>query len=182
MYQQLYLKYRLESRRLRVGGHAHSCGRLRSGRPVRTTSCYKALRGRSRSPGATSHAALVSSPVAARGALLRSVRPPLRGSARGCQGAARDVGRRRCGPALLQDSDGSRAETGGAITLFAATELGIPVSTTHTITGCIIGVGAARRASAVRWSVANDIVVAWIITIPAAAFIAALAYALVGLF
>ena len=73
------------------------------------------------------------------------------------------------------------AETGGAITLFAATELGIPVSTTHTITGCIIGVGAARRVSAVRWSVANNIIVAWIITIPAAAFIAALAYAAVGL-
>ena len=73
------------------------------------------------------------------------------------------------------------AETGGAITLFAATELGIPVSTTHTITGCIIGVGAARSVSAVRWSVANNIIVAWIITIPAAAFIAALAYAAVGL-
>jgi len=62
----------------------------------------------------------------------------------------------------------------------AATELGIPVSTTHTITGCIIGVGAARRVSAVRWKVANNIVVAWIITIPASAFMAALAYAVVG--
>src|SRR5262245_45443621 len=77
----------------------------------------------------------------------------------------------------LTPFQGFCAETGGAITLFAATELGIPVSTTHTITGCIIGVGAARRVSAVRWSVANNIVVAWIITIPAAAFIAAVVYA-----
>ncbi len=82
----------------------------------------------------------------------------------------------------LTPFQGFCAETGGAITLFAATELGIPVSTTHTITGCIIGVGAARRVSAVRWSVANSIVVAWIITIPASAFIAALAYAMVGIF
>jgi PiT family inorganic phosphate transporter len=82
----------------------------------------------------------------------------------------------------LTPFQGFCAETGGAITLFAATELGIPVSTTHTITGCIIGVGAARRVSAVRWSVANNIVVAWIITIPASAFIAAVAYAAVGLF
>src|SRR5882672_8899595 len=73
----------------------------------------------------------------------------------------------------LTPFQGFCAETGGAITLFAATELGIPVSTTHTITGCIIGVGAARRVSAVRWKVANNIVVAWIITIPAAAFMAA---------
>jgi PiT family inorganic phosphate transporter len=82
----------------------------------------------------------------------------------------------------LTPFQGFCAETGGAITLFAATELGIPVSTTHTITGCIVGVGAARRVSAVRWNVANDIVVAWIITIPASAFIAAIAYAAVGLF
>jgi PiT family inorganic phosphate transporter len=82
----------------------------------------------------------------------------------------------------LTPFQGFCAETGGAITLFAATELGIPVSTTHTITGCIIGVGAARRVSAVRWSVANNIVVAWIITIPASAFIAAVVYAAVGLF
>src|SRR5262247_3692170 len=81
----------------------------------------------------------------------------------------------------LTPFQGFCAETGGAITLFAATELGIPVSTTHTITGCIIGVGAARRVSAVRWRVANNIVVAWIITIPATAFIGAVAYALVGL-
>jgi PiT family inorganic phosphate transporter len=82
----------------------------------------------------------------------------------------------------LTPFQGFCAETGGAITLFGATELGIPVSTTHTITGCIIGVGAARRVSAVRWSVANNIVVAWIITIPASAFIAAVVYAAVGLF
>ena len=82
----------------------------------------------------------------------------------------------------LSPFQGFCAETGGAITLFAATHLGIPVSTTHTITGCIIGVGAARRVSAVRWNFANRIVVAWVITIPAAAFIAALAYAAVGLF
>jgi inorganic phosphate transporter, PiT family len=82
----------------------------------------------------------------------------------------------------LTPFQGFCAETGGAITLFAATELGIPVSTTHTITGCIVGVGAARRVSAVRWNVANNIVVAWIITIPASAFIAAVAYAAVGLF
>ncbi len=81
----------------------------------------------------------------------------------------------------LTPFQGFCAESGGAITLFVATELGIPVSTTHTITGCIVGVGAARRASAVRWRVANRIVVAWIITIPASAFIAALAYAVAGL-
>jgi PiT family inorganic phosphate transporter len=82
----------------------------------------------------------------------------------------------------LRPFQGFCAETGGAITLFAATYFGIPVSTTHTITGCIIGVGAARRVSAVRWNVANSIVVAWIVTIPAAAFIAALVYAAVGIF
>jgi PiT family inorganic phosphate transporter len=81
----------------------------------------------------------------------------------------------------LTPMQGFCAETGGAITLFAATWLGVPVSTTHTITGAIIGVGAARRLSAVRWSVANNIVIAWIITIPASAAIAALAYALAGL-
>jgi PiT family inorganic phosphate transporter len=76
----------------------------------------------------------------------------------------------------LTPMQGSCAETGGAITLFLATWLGIPVSTTHTITGAIIGVGAARRTSAVRWSVAGDIVVAWVVTIPASAIIAALAW------
>ena len=65
------------------------------------------------------------------------------------------------------------AETGGAITLFLATALGVPVSTTHTITGAIVGVGAARRASAVRWNVAQGIVVAWVLTLPATAAIAA---------
>jgi PiT family inorganic phosphate transporter len=71
------------------------------------------------------------------------------------------------------------AETAGAITLFGATYLGIPVSTTHTITSSIVGVGSARRASAVRWGLAGRIVWAWIITIPAAALMAALFY-LVG--
>jgi PiT family inorganic phosphate transporter len=76
----------------------------------------------------------------------------------------------------LTPMQGFCAEAGGSITLFAATWLGIPVSTTHTITGSIIGVGAARKISAVRWSVANNIVVAWIVTIPASALIAALFY------
>ncbi len=82
----------------------------------------------------------------------------------------------------LNPMQGFCAETGGAITLFAATWLGIPVSTTHTITGAIIGVGAARRATAVRWGIAGNIVFAWIVTLPAAGLIAALAYAAVGLF
>jgi len=82
----------------------------------------------------------------------------------------------------LRPFQGFCAETGGAITLFGATWLGIPVSTTHTITGAIVGVGTARRVSSVRWSVANNIVIAWIITIPATAFIGALFYALAGLF
>ncbi len=72
------------------------------------------------------------------------------------------------------------AETGGAITLFTATYLGVPVSTTHTITGAIIGVGAARRTSAVRWGVARGIVVAWVITMPMAGLVAALLYAVSG--
>jgi PiT family inorganic phosphate transporter len=76
----------------------------------------------------------------------------------------------------LKPVGGFCAETGGAITLFLATALGIPVSTTHTITGAIVGVGAARRASAVRWGVAGNIVWAWILTIPASALIAAAAY------
>jgi PiT family inorganic phosphate transporter len=82
----------------------------------------------------------------------------------------------------LTPVQGFCAETGGAITLFMATWLGIPVSTTHTITGAIVGVGAARRVSAVRWNVASNIVIAWIITIPASAAIAALAYFMVGWF
>jgi inorganic phosphate transporter, PiT family len=76
----------------------------------------------------------------------------------------------------LKPVGGFCAETGGAITLFLATSLGIPVSTTHTITGAIVGVGAARRASAVRWGVAGNIVWAWIFTIPASAFVAGVAY------
>ena len=76
----------------------------------------------------------------------------------------------------LTPMQGSCAETGGAITLFMATWLGIPVSTTHTITGAIVGVGAARRTSAVRWGVARGIVVAWVVTMPAAAAVGALAY------
>src|SRR4029079_18043878 len=76
----------------------------------------------------------------------------------------------------LTPMQGFCAETGGAITLFAATWLGVPVSTTHTITGAIIGVGAARRLSAVRWNVASNIVVAWIVTLPASALIAACFY------
>jgi inorganic phosphate transporter, PiT family len=76
----------------------------------------------------------------------------------------------------LTPHQGFCAETGGALLLFGATAFGIPVSTTHTITGSIIGVGAARRASAVRWGVAGNIVVAWIVTIPASAAVAALVY------
>jgi PiT family inorganic phosphate transporter len=82
----------------------------------------------------------------------------------------------------LTPMQGCCAETGGAITLFAATYLGIPVSTTHTITGAIIGVGAARKVSAVRWNVASSIVVAWVVTLPASALIAALFYLASGLF
>jgi PiT family inorganic phosphate transporter len=78
----------------------------------------------------------------------------------------------------LKPIQGFCAETGGAITLFLATSLGVPVSTTHTITGAIVGVGAARRASAVRWRVAQRIVIAWVVTLPAAAIMGALVYAL----
>jgi PiT family inorganic phosphate transporter len=76
----------------------------------------------------------------------------------------------------LKPVGGFCAETGGAITLFLATALGVPVSTTHTITGAIVGVGATRRASAVRWGVAGNIIWAWVLTIPASAFVAAVAY------
>ncbi len=76
----------------------------------------------------------------------------------------------------LKPVGGFCAETGGALTLFLATALGIPVSTTHTITGAIVGVGSTQRASAVRWGVAGNIVWAWIFTIPAAAFMAAIGY------
>ena len=77
----------------------------------------------------------------------------------------------------LKPVGGFCAETGGAITLFLATALGIPVSTTHTITGAIVGVGSVRRAAAVRWGVAGNIVWAWIFTIPASAFVAGVFYA-----
>ncbi|HYC96318.1 inorganic phosphate transporter [Brevundimonas sp.] len=82
----------------------------------------------------------------------------------------------------LSPQQGFCAETGGAITLFMATGMGIPVSTTHTITGAIVGVGAARRASAVRWGVARSIVTAWFITMPAAAAIGALFFWIGGAF
>ena len=81
----------------------------------------------------------------------------------------------------LTPMQGFCAETGGAITLFLATHFGVPVSTTHTITGARVGVGSARRISAVRWNVAKDIVIAWVLTMPAAAAIGALAYAASGL-
>jgi PiT family inorganic phosphate transporter len=76
----------------------------------------------------------------------------------------------------LKPVGGFCAETGGAITLFIATGLGIPVSTTHTITGAIVGVGAARKFNAVRWGVAGGIVWAWVLTIPCSAFIAAVTW------
>ena len=76
----------------------------------------------------------------------------------------------------LRPVGGFCAETGGAITLFIATGLGIPVSTTHTITGAIVGVGAVRKLSAVRWGIARRIVWAWVLTIPCAAFMSALAW------
>ncbi|MER8486052.1 inorganic phosphate transporter [Mesorhizobium muleiense] len=82
----------------------------------------------------------------------------------------------------LNPMQGFCAETGGAITLFGATWLGIPVSTTHTITGAIVGVGAARRISAVRWGIAGSIVIAWVITMPSTALIAACCYGIVALF
>ncbi|WP_298436504.1 inorganic phosphate transporter [Ottowia sp.] len=76
----------------------------------------------------------------------------------------------------LKPVGGFCAETGGALTLFLATALGIPVSTTHTITGAIVGVGSTQRAAAVRWGVAGNIIWAWVLTIPASALVAALAY------
>ena len=82
----------------------------------------------------------------------------------------------------LSQHQGFSASLGGSIILFSASLLGIPVSTTHTITGCIIGAGTARRASAVRWGVAQNVVVAWVITIPASAAVGALFYGLTTLF
>jgi PiT family inorganic phosphate transporter len=81
----------------------------------------------------------------------------------------------------LKPVQGFCAETAGAATLYLATWLGIPVSTTHTITGAIVGVGAARRVSAVRWSIAGSIIVAWVVTLPAAALVGALFYACAAL-
>ena len=80
----------------------------------------------------------------------------------------------------LKPVGGFCAETGGALTLFIATALGVPVSTTHTITGAIVGVGSTQRAAAVRWGVAGNIIWAWILTIPASAFVAAVAYWISG--
>src|SRR5690348_11204481 len=82
----------------------------------------------------------------------------------------------------LNQHQGFSASTGGSIMLFAASWFGIPVSTTHTITGCVIGAGAARRASAVRWGVAKSVMIAWIITIPASATVGALFYWLTTFF
>jgi inorganic phosphate transporter, PiT family len=77
----------------------------------------------------------------------------------------------------LKPVQGFCAETAGAATLYLATSLGVPVSTTHTITGAIVGVGAAKRVSAVRWGIAGSLLIAWVITIPAAALIGAFFYA-----
>lgn len=82
----------------------------------------------------------------------------------------------------LTPAQGFCAETGAALMLYLATALGIPVSSTHTITGAIVGVGASRRLSAVRWNVASNIVVAWVITLPAAGVIAAATYWLTHFF
>lgn len=82
----------------------------------------------------------------------------------------------------LTPVQGACAETAGAVTLFGATYLGIPVSTTHTITGAIVGVGSAKRYSAVRWNVATSILWAWVITIPAAAILAGIFYTLASRF
>jgi inorganic phosphate transporter, PiT family len=81
----------------------------------------------------------------------------------------------------LSQHQGFSASLGGSIMLFGASYVGIPVSTTHTITGCVIGAGAARRASAVRWGIAKDVMVAWIITIPASATVGALFYLFISM-
>ena len=78
--------------------------------------------------------------------------------------------------------EGVAAETAGAFTLFFTGQMGIPVSTTHTITGSIIGVGATKRLSAVRWGVTSSLLVAWILTIPVSAILAALSYWIITLF
>jgi PiT family inorganic phosphate transporter len=80
----------------------------------------------------------------------------------------------------LSQHQGFSASAGGSLMLFAASWLGIPVSTTHTVTGCVIGAGAARRASAVRWGIAGNVAIAWVITIPASGLVAALFYWLIS--
>jgi PiT family inorganic phosphate transporter len=80
----------------------------------------------------------------------------------------------------LNQHQGFSASMGGSIVLFTASYLGIPVSTTHTMTGCVIGAGAARRASAVRWGIAGNVAVAWVITIPCSAIVAAMFYWLIS--
>ncbi len=82
----------------------------------------------------------------------------------------------------LSHHQGFAASLGGSIMLFAASSLGIPVSTTHTIAGCVIGVGAARRASAVRWGIAGNLMIAWVLTVPASALVGAAFYMLTRLF
>jgi PiT family inorganic phosphate transporter len=82
----------------------------------------------------------------------------------------------------LQPVGGCAAETGAAVAILIATQLGVGISTTHTVTGAIVGVGATRRLSAVRWGVARRIVWAWVLTIPAAAFVGAVTYWLFALF
>ena len=79
----------------------------------------------------------------------------------------------------LRPVDGFCAETGAAMTLYVSSALGVPVSTTHTITGSILGIGTIKRASSVKWKIANNIMMAWIITIPAAALISAFFYWLI---
>jgi PiT family inorganic phosphate transporter len=81
----------------------------------------------------------------------------------------------------LRPFEGFSAETAGAITLFSTSLLGIPVSTTHTITGAIIGAGATKRLSAVRWGVTTNIIIAWIITIPITSILATFIYFLLQL-
>jgi PiT family inorganic phosphate transporter len=82
----------------------------------------------------------------------------------------------------LSQHQGFSASLGGSVILICASWLGIPVSTTHTITGCVIGAGAARRASAVRWGVAGNVMIAWVITIPASASVAAIFYFIASAF
>lgn len=82
----------------------------------------------------------------------------------------------------LSQHQGFSASLGGSIMLFSASALGIPVSTTHTITGAVIGAGTARRASAVRWGVASNLLTAWVLTVPASAAVGASFYLLTRLF